>query len=151
MGALFAFTGVDVPLGIALMAAGAVGMVTAIGLNWDSMSDPLRRTIGMLETIVGGALLTFGAILALTGVNVPLGVAMIAAGAVSVASAVALNWNSLTGDVQESVLSIVAIVSGAFNRCRCNPRSDRSCNRAGYCDDCRWCCRSCRNGRFELE
>ena len=37
----------------------------------------------MLETIVGGALLTFGAILALTGVNVPLGVAMIAAGAVS--------------------------------------------------------------------
>ena len=22
---------------------------------------------------------------------------------------------------------------------------------AGYCDDCRWCCRSCRNGRFELE
>lgn len=114
MGALFAFTGVDVPLGIALMAAGAVGMVTAVGLNWDSMSDPLRRTIGMLETIVGGALLTFGAILALTGVNVPLGVAMIAAGAVSVASAVALNWNSLTGDVQESVLSIVAIVSGAL-------------------------------------
>lgn len=114
MGALFAFTGVDVPLGIALMAAGAVGMVTAIGLNWDSMSDPLRRTIGMLETIVGGALLTFGAILALTGVNVPLGVAMIAAGAVSVASAVALNWNSLTGNVQESVLSIVAIVSGAL-------------------------------------
>lgn len=114
MGALFAFTGVDVPLGIALMAAGAVGMVTAIGLNWDSMSDPLRRTIGMLETIVGGALLTFGAILALTGVNVPLGVAMITAGAVSVASAVALNWNSLTGDVQESVLSIVAIVSGAL-------------------------------------
>ena len=114
MGALFAFTGVDVPLGIALMAAGAVGMVTTIGLNWDSMSDPLRRTIGMLETIVGGALLTFGAILALTGVNVPLGVAMIAAGAVSVASAVALNWNSLTGDVQESVLSIVAIVSGAL-------------------------------------
>lgn len=114
MGALFAFTGVDVPLGIALMAAGAVGMVTAIGLNWDSMSDPLRRTIGMLETIVGGALLTFGAILALTGANIPLGVAMIAAGAVSVASAVALNWNSLTGDVQESVLSIVAIVSGAL-------------------------------------
>lgn len=114
MGALFAFTGVDIPLGIALMVAGAVGMITAIGLNWDSMSDPLRRTIGMLEAIVGGALLTFGAILALTGANVPLGVAMIAAGAISVASAVALNWNSLTGDVQESVLSIVAIVSGAL-------------------------------------
>ncbi len=113
MGALFAFTGVDIPLGIALMAAGAVGMVTAIGLNWDSMSDPLRRTIGMLTAIVGGALLTLGVILAVAGL-VPLGVAMIAAGAVSVVSAVALNWNSLTGDVQGSVLSIVAIVSGAL-------------------------------------
>ena len=113
MGALFAFTGVDIPLGIALMAAGAVGMVTAIGLNWDSMSDPLRRTIGMLTAIVGGALLTLGVILAVAGL-VPLGVAMIAAGAISVVSAVALNWNSLTGNVQGSVLSIVAIVSGAL-------------------------------------
>ena len=94
IGALFAFTGVDVPLGIALMAAGAIGLVTAIGLNWDSMSDPMRRAIGLLESIVGGALLTFGAILAFTGANIPLGVGMIAAGAVSLVSAVALNWNS---------------------------------------------------------
>lgn len=114
MGALFAFTGVDVPLGIALMAAGAIGLVTAVGLNWDSMSDPMRRAIGLLESIVGGALLTFGAILALTGANIPLGVAMIAAGAVAIVSAVALNWNSLTGDLKRSIQSIVAIVSGAL-------------------------------------
>ena len=114
MGALFAFTGVSVPLGIALMAAGAIGLVTAVGLNWDSMSDPMRRAIGLLESIVGGALLTFGAILALTGANIPLGVAMIAAGAVAIVSAVALNWNSLTGDLQRSIKSIVAIVSGAL-------------------------------------
>lgn len=114
MGALFAFTGVAVPLGIALMAAGAVGLTTVIGLNWDSMSDPVRRTIGMLEAIIGGALLTFGAILAFSGVNIPLGIGLIAAGAVSLASAVALNWNSLSGNVQESVNSIVAIVSGAL-------------------------------------
>lgn len=114
MGALFAFTGVAVPLGIALMAAGAVGLATVVGLNWDSMSDPLRRTIGMLEAIVGGALLTFGAILAFSGVNVPLGIGLIAAGAVALGSAVALNWNTLTGDLQGSINSIVAIVSGAL-------------------------------------
>lgn len=114
MGALFAFTGVDAPLGIALMVAGAVGLATAIGLNWDFMSKPLKNTIGLLEGIVGGALLTFGAILALTGANVPLGVAMIAAGAVSLVSAVALNWDSITGDLEDSVKSIVAIVSGAL-------------------------------------
>lgn len=114
MGALFAFTGVSVPLGIALMAAGAVGLATAVGLNWDSMSDPMRKAIGTLEAIVGGALLTFGAILALTGVNVPLGIGMIAAGAVSLASAVALNWDSLTGDLKSSISTITAIVSGAL-------------------------------------
>lgn len=113
MGALFAFTGVDAPLGIALMVAGAVGLATSIGLNWDSMSDPLRRTIGLLEGIVGGALLALGAILAFTGANIPLGVGMIAAGAISLVSAVALNWNSLSGDVQDSVNSIIAIISGA--------------------------------------
>ena len=43
MGALFAFTGVSVGLGIGLMVAGAVGLATAVGLNWDSMSEPLRK------------------------------------------------------------------------------------------------------------
>ena len=114
MGALFAFTGVDVPLGIALMAAGAVSLATAIGLNWDSMSEPMRKAIGTLEAIVGGALLTFGALLALSGVNVPLGIAMIAAGAVAIVSAVALNWNALTSDTKTAVATITAIVSGAL-------------------------------------
>lgn len=114
MGALFAFTGVSVPLGIALMAAGAIGLATAVGLNWDSMSDPMRKAIGTLEAIVGGALLTFGAILALTGVNIPLGVGMIAAGAISIVSAVALNWDSITGDLKGSISTITSIVSGAL-------------------------------------
>ena len=114
MGALFAFTGVSVPLGIALMAAGAVGLATAVGLNWKAMSDPMRKAIGTLEAIVGGALLTFGAILALTGVNIPLGIGMIAAGAISLVSAVALNWGALTGDLKGSISTITAIVSGAL-------------------------------------
>jgi hypothetical protein len=114
MGALFAFTGVDVPLGIALMVAGAVGLATAIGLNWDSMSCSMRKAIGTLEAIIGGALLTFGAILALSGTNAPLGIAMIAVGAVSLVSAVALNWNALTGDTKKSIGTITAILSGSL-------------------------------------
>ena len=114
MGALFAFTGVDVPLGIALMVAGAVGLATAVGLNWNAMSEPLRKAIGTLEAIVGGALLTFGAILALTGANIPLGVGMIVAGAVSLVSATALNWNSITGDLKNTIATITALVSGAL-------------------------------------
>lgn len=114
MGALFAFTGVDVPLGIALMAAGAVGLATAVGLNWDAMSTPLRQTIGTLEAIVGSALLTLGAILAFSGVNIPLGIGLMAAGAVSLVSATALNWDSLTGDVKSTISTITTLVSGSL-------------------------------------
>lgn len=114
MGALFAFTGVDVPLGIALMAAGAVGLATAIGLNWDAMSAPMRTAIGTLEAIVGGGLLAFGAILALTGANIPLGVAMIAAGAISLVSAVALNWGAMDAPLKQKLATITTLVSGAL-------------------------------------
>ena len=114
LGALFTFTGVSVGLGIALMVAGAVSLATAVGLNWNSMTNPMRTTIGTLEAIVGSAMLTFGAILALTGANIPLGIGLIAAGAVSIASAVALNWNTLKDSLEKSLGAITAIVSGAL-------------------------------------
>ena len=114
MGALFAFTGVSVGLGIALMAAGAVGLATSVGLNWDSMSEPMKNTIGTLSGIVGGALLTLGAILAFTGVNLPLGIGLIAGGAILLGAAVALNWDSLKGDLKGSITTIEAIIGGAL-------------------------------------
>lgn len=114
LGALFTFTGVDAPLGIALMAAGAVSIATAVGLNWNYMSDKLRNTIGLLEGIVGGALLALGAILAFSGTNIPIGIALLAAGAISIVSAAALNWKSLTSSISSAIKSIVAIVSGAL-------------------------------------
>lgn len=114
MGALFAFTGVDVPLGIALMVAGAVGLVTAIGLNWNFLSEPMRKAIGALEAVVGGGLLALGAIMAFSGANLPLGIALMAAGAVSLVAATALNWKSLSGNLKNTIATITAIVSGAL-------------------------------------
>lgn len=113
IGALFAFTGVSVGLGIALMAAGAVGLATAVGLNWDAMTEPMRKAVGTLEMIVGSALLSFGAILAFSGVNIPLGIAMIAAGAVSMVAAERLNWDSLNGEMENRIATLTALVSGA--------------------------------------
>jgi hypothetical protein len=114
MGALFAFTGVDVPLGIALMVGGAATLVTAVGLNWDFLSEPMRKAIGSVTAVVGGALLALGAIQAFSGANVPLGIAMMAAGAVSLVSAVVLNWDSLTGEMKNRIATITALVSGAL-------------------------------------
>ena len=114
IGAMLAFSGADVPLGIGLMAVGAVNMAAAVGLNWNAMSEPLRKAIGVLEAVIGGAMLVFGAIAAFTGVDIPLGVAMMVIGATSLTSAVALNWNALTGDVKNALATLTAIVSGAL-------------------------------------
>ena len=114
VGAIIALTGGSIGLGIALMAAGAISLVTAVSLNWDSMSEPMRKTIGTLSGIVGGGLLALGGIIAFTGVNIPLGIGLMAAGAVSLASAVALNWSSMNGSVKNTLATIGTIVGGAL-------------------------------------
>lgn len=113
MGALFAFTGVSVGLGIALMVAGAVGLATTVGLNWDSMSEPMRKAVGTLTTIVSGAMVAYGAMLALSGANVPIGMALLVAGAVGLVAAEQLNWNSLNGTMENKIATLTTLVSGA--------------------------------------
>ncbi len=114
IGALLTFTGADIPLGLGLMAVGAVELATAVGLNWNAMSEPMRKAIGTLEAIIGGAMLTFGAIAAFTGVDIPLGIAMMVIGATSLASAAALNWNALTGNMKNAIATLTALVGGAL-------------------------------------
>lgn len=112
LGAILAFSGGGIPLGIALMALGAVTLATAAVLNWNGLSDSVRNTLYIITGVVGAALLAVGAILALTGVNIPLGIAMLAAGAVTLASAVAPNWNTVLNKIKETLKSI-GIAAGA--------------------------------------
>ena len=114
LGAILTFSGAFIPLGIALMAAGAVGLASAVALNWDSVSTALQGPIGVITAIVSGALLALGAVLAFSGVALPIGLALMAAGAVGLASAVALNWDSVSTALQGPIGVITAIVSGAL-------------------------------------
>lgn len=114
IGAILAFTGVAMPLGIAMMAVGAAGIATAAALNWESLSKKVKGVISDIGGAVGGGLLALGAVFAFTGVNIPLGIALMAAGAVTLASTVALDWNSLKGNVSNTVKKIGAVVGGAL-------------------------------------
>ena len=51
-------------------------------------------------------MLAIGAILALTGVNLPLGIALMAAGGVSLAAAIAPNWDYLSQEIQKVFKSV---------------------------------------------
>ena len=113
LGALLAFSGVNIPLGIALMAAGAIGLAAVAAVNWESLSEVLQGPVGVLTGIVSAALLALGALLAFSGVNIPLGIALMAAGAIGLAAVAAVNWESLSEVLQGPVGSVTGLVSAA--------------------------------------
>lgn len=114
IGAALAFSGANIPLGLALLAAGAVTMGTAIMPNWNDLSDNVQQKISMITTVVGGALLAVGAILALSGIALPLGLGLMAAGALSLGAVATLNWDFVVNSIKKVVSVITGILSGAL-------------------------------------
>lgn len=114
IGAALAFSGANIPLGLALLVAGAVTMGTAIMPNWNDLSDNVQQKISMIATVVGGALLAVGAILALSGVALPLGLGLMAAGALSLGAVATLNWDFVVNSIKKVVSVITGILSGAL-------------------------------------
>lgn len=114
IGAALAFSGANIPLGLALLAAGAVTMGTAIMPNWNDLPDNVQQKISMITTVVGGALLAVGAILALSGVALPLGLGLMAAGALSLGAVATLNWDFVVNSIKKVVSVITGILSGAL-------------------------------------
>ena len=113
VGAMLAFTGVSVGLGIALMVVGAATLVSAAALNWNSVPDALASPLSRVGVLVSGAMLALGAILAFSG-SIPLGIALMAVGATSLVSVMALNWNGLSDEVKNVIATITGVVSVAF-------------------------------------
>ena len=114
IGAALALSGANIPLGLALLTAGAVTMGTAIMPNWNDLSDNVQQKINMITTVVGGALLAVGAILALSGVALPLGLGLMAAGALSLGAVATLNWDFVVNSIKKVVSVITGILSGAL-------------------------------------
>ena len=114
IGAALAFSGANIPLGLALLTAGAVTMGTAIMPNWNDLPDNVQQKISMITTVVGGALLAVGAILALSGVALPLGLGLMAAGALSLGAVATLNWDFVVNSIKKVVSVITGILSGAL-------------------------------------
>lgn len=113
IGAILAFTGVNIPLGVALIAAGAIGLVATAKLNEKLVTDNVTSKISVITAVVSAGLLAIGTILTLLGVNLPLGIALMAAGAVGLAATVAINWNSTSEKTKNKITAITAIASAA--------------------------------------
>lgn len=115
LGAVLAFSNpASAPLGIALLAVGAAGLVAAAALNWDKLPKQVKDAIAVITIAVGAATLVLGAVLAFSGANIPLGIALLAAGAATLIASIALNWNYLPQQVRDTVSAILGIVGAAL-------------------------------------
>lgn len=115
VGAILALTGVATGLGIAMIAAGAVGLAATVGLNWNSMPDNIRKVTTKILLIAGAASIAIGMILAFTGVATPLGVGLILAGAAALGTAVAINWETIKEKIK-GVFTKIKSMAGSLGK-----------------------------------
>ena len=112
LGACLTFTGAAIPLGIALLVLGAVGIVATAKIGWNTMSDKVKNTLSIIMAALSAALLVIGIILCVTGVGIPLGVALIVLGAAGLATAIAVNWDWVKDKINTVLASLLSIISG---------------------------------------
>lgn len=101
LGTILLLSGANIPLGIGMIVVGVASMVTAATLNWGRIQELMRGTLGEILAIIGGFSLVLGVLLVLTGVGIPLGIGLILAGAASLGTVVAFNWNTIVSKVKD--------------------------------------------------
>lgn len=104
----------SVPLGVGMIIAGAVGLVSAVALNFDSVKNSITGWVAGIMAIAGAAMLVLGIILCVTGAGLPIGIALIAAGAAALITPVALNFNAVIDQIKGWVAVIMAIAGAAL-------------------------------------
>lgn len=115
VGAILTFaSSVTRPLGIALLAGGAVILATAVAENWEGLPENIKNTITIIGIAVGAASLVLGAILTFTGAAIPLGIGLMIFGAAELATAAVLGWEALPNDIKQTLTIIGLAVSAAL-------------------------------------
>lgn len=110
LGLLLLFTPVSFPIALGLIAAGAGALAAESSINGTKIVDDIKKILfenPMLISLISGGLLILGIILCVTGVGLPLGIALIAAGAVGLATEVALNWDTIKEKVSNAFDAVV--------------------------------------------
>lgn len=114
LGAILTFTRANVPLGLGLMALGAIGLASAVVANWDSMSEPVRNALTNVLIILGTMSLAVGAILAFSGANIALGISLMITGATALGGAISLNWDAIVDAVNAPLYQIMLGLGAAL-------------------------------------
>ena len=114
LGAILTFSGANIPIGLALMSLGAIAIWDSVSENWDEIRKALQGSLGKIVALVSGSLLAIGAILVFSGAHIPLGLGLMIAGAIGLASTVAANWGSITSYIKDNINTISLYVAGGL-------------------------------------
>ena len=106
LGLILALSGTNVPLGLALIALGAIGLANSANMDWSTVSTQVATTLHNILVAVGLATLAVGAVLAFSGTNIPLGIALLAVGFSSLVTARAVRWGIVDDKVSQSLTKI---------------------------------------------
>lgn len=113
LGTILTFSGASIPLGLALMVMGGLSIWSAVSQNWNEIANALKGQLGKIVGYVSAALLAVGLILLLSGANIPLGLGLLAAGAVGLASVIAANWDSVKTPLINTLKELLLVAAGA--------------------------------------
>ena len=86
-------------LGIGLIVTGALSLGVTATVNWNSIKQALQGPLGKAIAVVGVVAIIIGVLICCTG-NFPLGLGLIVAGGLSIASVVTVNWNTIVNKIK---------------------------------------------------
>ena len=114
LGLILTLSGANIPLGLGLIALGAVGLASALKEDWGTVDANIAKAVAGIMLTIGGALLAVGALLVFTTANIPLGLGLMAAGAASMATGALINWKAVPNSIGNTLQAILLVVGGAL-------------------------------------
>ena len=103
LGIVLCVTGAGIALGIALIVAGAVALVTPIALNWNAIKEKTVEIFNnIMDWVKTWGLLILGIILVCSGVGMPLGLALIKEAGANLTEAQDPLWTTIVDKVKEA-------------------------------------------------
>ena len=110
IGLILLLSGANIPLGLGLVALGALGLAHALTEDWSAVDTNVATVLHNILFSVGSSLLAVGAVLAFSGANIPLGIGLMAVGAASLFTAAAIRWG-LDGEVGKALSGVARTAS----------------------------------------
>ena len=114
LGLILCFTMASLPLGLGLIVAGASMFVQEVATKWGGLDQEVRDRLSAIMLAVGISLTAIGLIIAFAcPAHLGLGIALIAAGLMSIGSAF-VNWDELTDNLGRTIETILKLAGGAL-------------------------------------